>query len=396
MSRVLALQCCPPAGTRTFALKSEEGKGIVLRPSKPRITLDTVVVAADSPAARRCASRSRGDDVRLCGDRDSQNRSTYVRSPVLFSVSLFLQPGAPPACDAFVGIILRPSDSSRAKKLAAWPTCCPGPHWGLTVPRRSAKVSLMPRPALSTTAMTKRNERRLGISNSVVALNADRMIKLLQPMSVVFGSPAGQVLMHRTEVPACVLLLLVGMVEETEAGRARESCLAVRGRGSLIGADAAICGMGQSATVSTLTSCVLGRIEVSAFIQRVNNDLEFSREVLLALSIHAHSTTRAASELHSSAFRRTAWILRELMCAAAVPRADGGCALELGLTITQLARMAGTTRETASRAVSRLVKRRLVSRENGTIIAPCGSPFYVDRGQPRYVSSAAADPPSLP
>lgn len=217
----------------------------------------------------------------------------------------------------------------------------------------------------------------LYIAPSLVTASAARVQRCLSPAFAEIKCSRGTVLTYRREPAKFVLALLAGAIERSIPWNNDIICIGVGGPGVLIGAEPALCGIAQAMTITALTPCVLGRVDAQVFLELVETNVELRRAIMMALVIETCESLRAAPYLNSSAMHRTTWLLRELMSKAGVQRADGSCAFEL--TVTQLATMVGTTRETASRCVSALVTRGILLKEGGLLVAPSGSALYRER-----------------
>jgi CRP/FNR family cyclic AMP-dependent transcriptional regulator len=192
--------------------------------------------------------------------------------------------------------------------------------------------------------------------------------------------PAGTVLMRPCERVESVLLIVSGVAKQT-----RSDCMlvAVHRAGALLGAEAALCAASYPATVTALSSCAVARIPVATLIGQLEADPVGRTAVVRTLAQQAHDYMRAVSQLSGCPVRRrVAWILREVIKKAAVPHADGSRRLPFPLSVTEIASMAGTERETASRALSFLLKHRILVREEGRLGVPAVAP-------PRQVARVA-------
>jgi CRP-like cAMP-binding protein len=199
-------------------------------------------------------------------------------------------------------------------------------------------------------------------------LVAEPWLATLEAIAGVLQYPAGAVIMGPRERVESVLLVVSGVAKQTQG-----DCLvvAVHSEGALLGAEAAFCDASYPATVTALCPCTIGRIRAATLIERLANDPAGRSAVVRVLAGQAHDYLRAAAQLVGCpARRRISWILREVIRKGAVPQADGSRRLPFPLSVTEIASMAGTERETASRVLSDLFKRRILVREAGRLGLP--------------------------
>jgi CRP/FNR family transcriptional regulator len=192
---------------------------------------------------------------------------------------------------------------------------------------------------------------------------------------------AGTILLRPCERIDYILLIISGVAKQTQ-----ENCMlvAVHGAGALLGAEAALCAKGCQTTVTALTPCAIGKVAVPALIERLAMDPVACTAVVRTLAQQAHEYLRSASQLGACRIRRRiAWILREVIRKGAVTQEDGSRTLPFPLSVTEIASMAGTERETASRALSFFLKHGILVREQGRLGVPAASPLQRPAVVPR-------------
>jgi CRP-like cAMP-binding protein len=192
--------------------------------------------------------------------------------------------------------------------------------------------------------------------------------------------PAGSVLLEPCEQVDSVLLLIAGVAKQTQG----ESMLvAVHSQGSLLGTESVLCGSPYRATVTALTPCTVARIRAAAFVQELEKAPLARGSAIREVARQADELMRtAASLIGCPARRRIVWAVREVIRKGSVPLEDGSRWLPFSLPVTEIASMAGTERETASRVLSDLLKRGVLVREAGCLgIPPPRTPGWA--GPPR-------------
>ncbi len=180
--------------------------------------------------------------------------------------------------------------------------------------------------------------------------------------------PAGAVLMRPCEQAKSVLLLVAGVAKQTQSDG---MLVAVHAAGALLGVEAAICTASHPTTVTALCACAAASIPATALMEWLDADSTGRAAVVGTLARQGYDYMRAVSELSvGPARRRVAWILREIIRKGAERQADGSRRLPFPLPVTEIASMAGAQRETASRALSFWLKRRILLREDGRLRLP--------------------------
>jgi CRP-like cAMP-binding protein len=212
--------------------------------------------------------------------------------------------------------------------------------------------------------------------SSLPARTAELVDATLVELANVCDWPAHTVLARSGELVRSVLIVVAGAITLTRERGGLRVLLGVRGPGSVLGAESVLCCAHHAATLTSLSPCSIGSISPASFTRLLATDAQARTATMRALARHASESMRATWQLTTCrAQQKLAWILIDVMDKCALHRQDGASMLPFRLTVTDLAAIAGVERETASRVTSYFIGRRWLTKENGRLVAPAGSPL---------------------
>lgn len=190
---------------------------------------------------------------------------------------------------------------------------------------------------------------------------------------------AGTMLLRQGEPFQCLYWIEAGLVRVSalKAG-GQEVLLAVRRPGWLLGAVSAVTGNSPVGSAVTWTTCVVRPMPIGTFQNLRTTDLSVGGWVQRMLASEAEEQARRTAAMVGAPVRlRLERVLHELLRDAAHRRADGSRCLVAHVSVTELARLAVTSREEASRLISQFVREGLLARDRDWLVAPAGSPLLL-------------------
>jgi CRP/FNR family transcriptional regulator len=186
--------------------------------------------------------------------------------------------------------------------------------------------------------------------------------------------PAGAVLFRQSDAVRTLYLVTAGCVKLTcsdEAGR--ETLVALRLPGWLLGVAAAIVELPHPVTAESIAPCEVRPISVDGFRALQQTNLAVVQWVQRMQSREAYEQVSQLGLLGGSdATLRLERLLVKLAQAGHARRSDGSHQLTTHLRHDEIAQAIGSTRETVSRLLSRLERKGDLRRESGWLIFPKG------------------------
>lgn len=167
-----------------------------------------------------------------------------------------------------------------------------------------------------------------------------------------------------------VRLITLGAARDDLRNRQFGCRAIIRTPGWIIGAAAAVTRSTHEATVCTLTHCEVRTVSCVPFNEARKNDPVLAGYVQTILAADCVARRKARPDSVS----RILDVLSDLFRAASMPRSDGSLRLLIDLSGTDLAELAGTSRERVSRVISQLAKGGVVHRDDrGWFVVPTAS-----------------------
>lgn len=196
-------------------------------------------------------------------------------------------------------------------------------------------------------------------------------------MGPPFVVPDGAIIFRKGDLLRSVFLIVSGTVLILASGAGDDGLVAVRTVNQLLAAVPAIQGRpSYAATAVALGACQLRHAPVADFVGLRDRNLDASLWIGNLLAANAIEQFEwlvavSAANLHD----RLLHVLTVLFRSGSVERPDGSLRLRFSITRTLLARLVSAERESVVRLLARLEGDRVVVRENGWLVAPCGSPI---------------------
>jgi CRP-like cAMP-binding protein len=189
--------------------------------------------------------------------------------------------------------------------------------------------------------------------------------------------PAGNVLANEGQRVSSIYLVESGLVIIERRGGRRNVVLGLRARGDVLGAPCAVHGTTHVATLTAATEVRALPVPVNTFNESRRDPAvaewligRLAADVAASIEWCVNLTARAGDE-------RMQALLVELFWHASDQRADGGRRLRVHERVEDLASGIGVSRERASRLLSALMAKGVVTRDaSGWFVAPPGSPIH--------------------
>ncbi len=181
--------------------------------------------------------------------------------------------------------------------------------------------------------------------------------------------PKGTVLFAEGTSPRAVHQLYRGSVKLSVCSRdGKALILHVAGPGELLGLSAVVSGLPYGMTAETLEPCLTHSIKAEDFVAFLGAHGEAGLRVArhLSLDYQAACARIRSFGLSKSVAERLARLLLD-WCAARGKETDRGVRLRVTFTHEDIARMIGTSRETVTRLLGELRRRRIISVEGSEL-----------------------------
>ncbi|WP_441246427.1 Crp/Fnr family transcriptional regulator [Kitasatospora sp. McL0602] len=199
-------------------------------------------------------------------------------------------------------------------------------------------------------------------------LDADDRAALLQ-LGTEQRYPARSAVLREGETSAHVLVILDGWLKVTaNSGAGHEALLALRGPGDIVGESAAVNGTARSATVTALEAVRALSVREAAFASYLAQRPQAAMHLLRLVTDRLRSGDRKRLEYASCTVKqRLARLLLEL-AEAHGRQVDGGVAIQVPLTRSELAGSVGASREAVTRLFTELRDRELIATPGRAVV----------------------------
>lgn len=213
-------------------------------------------------------------------------------------------------------------------------------------------------------------------------LSSPRMARLHRPaLSMLMladcptiGLASGQSLVHQGEIPTTVYYLLAGIVKQVRLeDRGANVGVTLCHAGALIGHVGTVLSMRHEITAITLSAAEVAAIPAERFVRILQSDSGACRWVMKEIALANRSAIDQIGALGClTPIRRISRILTQLQARANVPARASEVVLP-ALQVSDLADLAGVTREHASRCLARMEREGQIGRRKGRILLPVTS-----------------------
>lgn len=185
---------------------------------------------------------------------------------------------------------------------------------------------------------------------------------------------SGTALLRQEEPFHCLYWIEAGLIRVTTLTAGHHALLAVRRPGWLLGAVPAITGNELSVSATAWSDCSVRPLPLAKFHALRLTEPSVGLYVQRMLALEAEEQAQRAARLAGATVRqRLVHVLRDLLRYGGRRRGDGSVRLMLHMSVTELANLAATSREEASRLLSRFVQEGMLVRDREWIFAPAQS-----------------------
>jgi CRP/FNR family transcriptional regulator, cyclic AMP receptor protein len=181
--------------------------------------------------------------------------------------------------------------------------------------------------------------------------------------------PAGAILFVEGQTPRGMFILCSGRVNlSTTSREGKILILKTAEAGEALGLSAAISGDGYETTAETSTPCQLNFIDRKHLLELMLDCSEVGMRAAQCLSRDFHSAFRDIHDLVLT--RSSAGKLARLLLSQSPPEEQGICQVRVHASMTheEMAQRIGSSRETVTRLLSDLRRRRLIHLEGPTLV----------------------------
>ena len=195
-------------------------------------------------------------------------------------------------------------------------------------------------------------------------------IHSLDQVSHKSNLPAGAILFVEGQTPRGVFTLCSGKVNlSTTSREGKILILKTAESGEALGLSAAISGVGYEVTAEAATPCQINFVDRKHLLELMQSHSEVSVCAAQALSLDFQSAYRDIHDLVLT--RSSSGKLARLLLSNSAPVGDGDAAeirVRSNMTHEEMAQRIGASRETVTRLLSHLKKKRLIRLEGPTLI----------------------------
>ena len=181
--------------------------------------------------------------------------------------------------------------------------------------------------------------------------------------------PAGAILFVEGQSPRGMFILCAGRVNlSTTSREGKILILKTAEAGEALGLSATVSGMGYESTAVTATPCQLNYVDRKNFLELLETHSEVGKHAAQSLSRDYQSAYRDIHDLvlTRSSAGKLARLLLSLSPTLGVP--DAETRIHSSMTHEELAQRIGSSRETVSRLLSDLRKKRLIRLDGPTLV----------------------------
>jgi len=184
------------------------------------------------------------------------------------------------------------------------------------------------------------------------------LLAQLEQTSFPMSYPQGGMLFRQGDLPHGVHILCDGRIKLSVGSLDGRSLIMKLGRGGeLLGMDACLLGHPYDMTAEALEPCRVNFVPQAAFLRLARHDCEFALRIARHLSEQCHATrhTLGSIALSQSTEQKLAQLLLRM------GEDSRGTEVSLAISHEQMAQMVGTSRETVTRALTRLRKAKVIT-----------------------------------
>jgi CRP/FNR family transcriptional regulator len=195
-------------------------------------------------------------------------------------------------------------------------------------------------------------------------------VKCLEQASHHTTLPAGAILFVEGQIPRGIFVLCSGRVKLSTASRdGKVLILKFAEAGEALGLSAVISGMNYEMTAETATPCQLNYVDRKNLISLIEEHSEVGMNASQALSREFQFAYR---DMHDLVLARssTGKLARLLLLSCTTPTDTDSTEVRVrsGMTHEEMAQRIGASRETVTRLLSDLKKRRLIRLDGATLV----------------------------
>jgi len=195
------------------------------------------------------------------------------------------------------------------------------------------------------------------------------VLRILHQVSHKSTLPAGAILFVEGQTPRGMFMLCSGRVNlSTTSREGKVLILKTAEAGEALGLSAAICGSGYETTTETATPCQINFVDREHLLDLMQSHSEVSMRAAHCLSRDFHSAYR---DIHDLVLTRSSAgkLARLLLSQSPAPdRAAGETRRPSFMTHEEMAQRIGSSRETVTRLLSDLRKKRLIHLEGPNLV----------------------------
>jgi len=195
------------------------------------------------------------------------------------------------------------------------------------------------------------------------------VLRIFHQLSHKSSLPAGAILFVEGQTPRGMFMLCSGRVNlSTTSREGKVLILKTAEAGEALGLSAAICGSGYETTAETATPCQINFLDREHLLELMQAHSEVSMRAAHCLSRDFHSAYR---DIHDLVLTRSSAgkLARLLLSQSPVPeRLPGETRAPSFMTHEEMAQRIGSSRETVTRLLSDLRKKRLIHLEGPTLV----------------------------
>ena len=195
------------------------------------------------------------------------------------------------------------------------------------------------------------------------------ILQALDQVSHKTTMPAGAILFVEGQAPRGMFVVCSGKVNlSTTSREGKILILKTAGTGEALGLSAAISGMGYETTAETATPCQLCFVERKHFLELMQSYSEIGLHTAQSLSRDYQSAYRDIHDLVLT--RSSAGKLARLLLSQSLKRGSEAAesCMTTPMTHEEMAQRIGSSRETVTRLLSDLRKKRLIRLEGPTLV----------------------------
>jgi len=199
---------------------------------------------------------------------------------------------------------------------------------------------------------------------------SDDAISALEAIKFTSVYPKGSVLFVEGEKPRGVFLLCSGRVKlTTSSTEGKTLILKIAEAGDVLGLSSAILDRPYEVSAETLSPCQVNTIKRDDFLKFISEHVEACLHSAEQLSQKYHTAQREIRSLGLS--QSTSEKLAKLLldwCESGGQETSNGTRINVLLTHEEIAQMVGTTRETVTRILSEMKKKKVIDIRGSTVV----------------------------